>query len=54
MVTKTDAINNATFKDEQEIGQTVISKWKNTYNKNHGRAITNILQKYVSLCLHSC
>ena len=36
------AINNSTFKNEQEIGQTV-SKWKNTYNKNHGKAITNIL-----------
>ncbi|MER5175267.1 MAG: transposase, partial [Candidatus Nitrosocosmicus sp.] len=45
-------INNSTFKDEQEIGRTV-SKWKNTYNKNHGRAITNILQKYVPLRLHS-
>ena len=47
-------INNSTFKDEQEIGRTVISKWKNIYNKNHGnRAITNILQEYVPLCVHS-
>jgi transposase len=41
------AINNSIFKDEQEIGQSV-SKWKDTYNKNHGRAITNILQENVS------
>ncbi|MER5176234.1 MAG: IS630 family transposase [Candidatus Nitrosocosmicus sp.] len=47
-------INNSTFKDEQEIGRVAVSKWKNTYNKNHGRAIINILQKYVPLCLHSC
>jgi transposase len=47
------AINNSTFKDEQEIGQ-AVSKWKNIYNKNHGKAITNILQEHVSLCLHSC
>ena len=47
------AINNSTFKDEQEIGR-VVSKWKNVYNKNHGKAITNILQEDVSLCLHNC
>jgi transposase len=47
------SINNSTFKDEQEIGQ-AVSKWKNIYNKNHGKAITNILQEYVSLCLHNC
>ena len=47
------AINNSTFKDEQEIGRTV-SKWKNIYNKNHGKAITNILQEYLPLCVHSC
>ena len=46
------AIDNSTFKNEQEIGQ-VISKWKDIYNKNHGRANTNILQENVSLCLHS-
>ena len=46
-------INNSTFKDEQEIGR-AVSKWKNIYNKNHGKAITNILQEDVSLCLHSC
>ena len=46
-------INNSTFKDEQEIGQ-AVSKWKDIYNKNHGKAITNILQEYVPLCLHSC
>jgi transposase len=46
-------INNSTFKDAQEIGQAVI-KWKNTYNKNHGKAIINILQEYVPLCLQSC
>jgi transposase len=47
------AINNSTFKDEQEIGR-AVSKWKNIYNKNHGKAITNILQEHVSLCLHNC
>ena len=47
-------INNSTFKDEQEIGR-AVSKWKNIYNKNHGnKAITNILQEDVSLCLHNC
>jgi hypothetical protein len=45
-------INNSTFKDEQEIGQ-AVSKWKKIYNKNHGKAITNILQEDVSLYLHS-
>ena len=47
------AINNSTFNHEQEIGR-VVSKWKNLYNKNHGKAITNILQEDVPLCLHSC
>ena len=47
------AINNATFKDEQEIGR-AVSRWKDAYNKNHGKAITNILQKNVPLCLHNC
>ena len=47
------AINNSTFKDEQEIGR-AVSKWKDTYNKNHGRAIINILQEDVPACLHSC
>jgi transposase len=46
------AINNSTFKYAQEIGR-VVSKWKNIYNKNHGKAITNILQEGVSLCLHN-
>ena len=41
-------INNSTFKDEQEIGQ-AVSKWKNIYNKNHGKAITNILQEDVPI-----
>jgi transposase len=45
-------INNFTFKDEPEIGQ-AVSNWKNIYNKNHGKAITNILQENVPLCLHS-
>jgi transposase len=45
-------INNSTFKDDQEIGQ-AVSKWKNIYNKNHGKAIINILQEYVPLCLQS-
>ena len=43
-------INNSIFKDEQEIGRTV-SKWKDIYNKNHGKANTNILQEYLPLCL---
>ena len=47
------AINNSTFKDELEIG-IAVSKWKDLYNKNHCRAITNILQENVSLCLHNC
>ncbi len=47
------AINNSTFKDEQEIGQAIVSKWKDIYNKNHGKAITNILQEDVPLCLHN-
>jgi len=46
-------INNSTFKDEREIGRTV-SKWKNIYNKNHGRAITDVLQEYIPLSAHSC
>ncbi len=45
-------INNSTFKDEQEIGQ-AVSKWKDIYNKNHGKANTNILQEYIPLCLQS-
>ncbi len=47
------AINNSTFKDDQEIGR-AVSKRKNIYNKKHTRAITNILQEDVPLCLHSC
>ncbi len=47
------AISNSAFNDEQEIGQ-AVSKWKNVYNKNHGKAITNILQENVSMCLHNC
>jgi hypothetical protein len=46
-------INNSTFKDEQEIGRTV-SKWKDSYNKNHGKANANILQEYLPLYLQSC
>jgi transposase len=42
------SINNYTFKDEQEIGRTV-SKWKDKYNKNHDKAITDILQEDVPL-----
>jgi hypothetical protein len=48
------AINNSTFKDEQEIGRATVCKWKNTYNKNHGKAITDILQEDVPLCIQSC
>ena len=47
------AINNSIFKDVQEIGRT-ISKWKNIFNKNHGKAITNVLQESIPLCIHSC
>ena len=48
-------INNSTFKDEQEIGQAKVSKWTDIYNKNHGnKAITNILQENVAVCIHSC
>ena len=46
-------INNSTFKHEQEIGR-AVSKWKDIYNKNHGKANTNILQEYIPLCLQSC
>ncbi len=46
-------MNNSTFKDEQEIGPGV-SKWEHIYNKNHGKAITNILQEDIPLCLQSC
>ncbi len=35
-------INNFTFKDEQEIGR-AVSKCKKIYNKNHSKAITDIL-----------
>ena len=47
------AINNSTFKDEQEIGR-AVSKWKDIYNKKHGKANTNILQENVSMRLHNC
>ena len=47
------AINNSTFKDEQEIGQ-AVSKLKNIFNKNHGKAITNVLQESIPLCIHNC
>ena len=45
-------INNSTFKDEQEIGR-AVSKWKDIYNKNHGKAIINVLQENIPLCIHS-
>ena len=45
-------INNSTFKDEQEIGR-AVSKWKDIYNKNHGKANTNVLQEYLPLFLQS-
>jgi hypothetical protein len=47
------AINNSTFKDEQEIGITIVSKRKNMYNKYHGRAIINVLQEYIPLCVYT-
>jgi hypothetical protein len=47
-------INNSTFKDDQEIG-IGVSKWKkNICNKNNGKAITNILQENIPLCIQSC
>jgi hypothetical protein len=48
------AINNSTFKEEQEIVITIVSKRENIYNKYHGRAIINVLQEYIPLCVHSC
>ena len=51
---QSQTINNSTFKDEQEIGRATVSKWKDIYNKNHGKANTDILQEYVPLCLQSC
>ncbi len=51
MVTKTGN-QQFEFKDEHEIGRAAVSKWKDVYNKNHGRANTNILQENISLCLH--
>src|SRR3954452_8371927 len=49
------AINNSTFKkDEQAIVQAISGKWKNLYNKNHGRAINNIIQENVSISIYSC
>ena len=47
------AISNSAFNDEQEIGR-AVSKWKDIYNKNHGRVITNTLQEYAQLCIHNC
>ena len=47
------AINNSAFHDEQEIGR-AVSKWKDIYNKNHGRVMTNTLQEYAQLCIHNC
>jgi hypothetical protein len=46
------AINNSTFKDDHEIGRTV-SKWKNIYNKNHGKVITDVLQEHIPICVHT-
>jgi hypothetical protein len=47
------AIKNSTFKDEQEMVITIVSNWKNIYNKYHGRAIINVLQEYVPLCVYT-
>ena len=46
-------INNSTFKDEQETRK-AVNKWKNIYNKNHGKANTTILQEDVVCRLHNC
>ena len=37
-------INNSTFADEYDIGKSV-TEWTRNYNKNHGKAIINILQE---------
>ena len=46
-------INNSTFKDEPEIVR-AVSKWKETYNKNHEKSITKVLRENILLCIHSC
>ncbi len=46
------AINNFTFKDEQEIGQEG-SKWMNIYNKNYSRD-HKCLQEHLVVCVHRC
>ncbi len=48
------AINNSTFKNEQEIGKAAVSKWNNINHENYVRANTNILQECAPLCLHTC
>ncbi|MDQ6724463.1 MAG: hypothetical protein M3Z01_09420 [Thermoproteota archaeon] len=48
MVTKI-AINNSAFQDKQEIGRLAVSKWKNIYNKNYHKSITNAAQEYAPL-----
>jgi hypothetical protein len=47
-------INNSTFKEEQEIVITIVINRENISNKYHGRAIINVLQEYILLCVHSC
>ena len=47
------SINNSTFRNEIEIGR-AVSRWKDDYNKKHGKAIMNILQENAAMCLHSC
>ena len=46
-------INNSTFEDECDIGKSV-TEWTKNYNKKHGKAIINILQEELWLCLHNC
>lgn len=38
------AVNNSTFENEQDIGK-AVTEWIRSYNKKHGKAITNILQE---------
>lgn len=47
-------INNSIFKYEQEIGQAMVSKWKNIYNKIMTKQSHIFYRGHVSLCLHSC
>ncbi len=47
------AINNSTFKDEQEIGQAIVNKWKDIYNKNHDAKQSQIFYKRMYLYVYT-